>query len=210
MDKGMIIDWKNFRSMALEMTEKGYIPVFGKFCPELEEVVVESIFQAKKQGKKKVTLLINSNGGQNDSFTAIKSAMVISEMEFTGFVMSRARSNGFRLLQHCHNRLAVRNAELMFHWGQSSLGNSEIASLMDGQTWATDHIVTQRKAMAQEVHERTGVPLNKLYELARYDRMLTAQEGMELNFIDEIVEDTPQAIKKALENAPEPPDDNTD
>ncbi|MFC1700136.1 ATP-dependent Clp protease proteolytic subunit [Patescibacteria group bacterium] len=206
----MIMDWKDFRTMARDLVNEKYIPVFGHFCNELEQVVVECILLAKKKGYEEMTFLINSNGGWNDAFTGIKSMMVITEIKFTGFVTSRARSNGFRLLQHCHRRLAVRNSELLFHWGQTRLDNNEIAALMNGQTWPTEHVIKIRDAIVQEIHERTDVPMKNLYEFALYDRPFTAEEGLALNFLDEIVEDTPQLIKKALSEHPDIPSESKD
>jgi len=194
----MIMKWEEYLAMATKMTEEGYIPVFGPFETELEEIVVGCIFLAKSKGQKEITFLINSNGGKSDCFTAIKSAMIISKINFTGFVMSRARSNGFRLLQHCHKRVAVRNAELLFHWGHNPIGNSEIAALINGDKWVIEHIVTSSKATAQEVHERTGIPLKTLYQYALYERPFTAEEALDLKMLDEIVEDFPLSVKKAL------------
>lgn len=183
--------------MALDMAADSYIPIYGEFCKELEEIVVECIELAKRKGKKTVTLLINSNGGSDDSFTSIKGAMEHSKLEFTGFVTARARSNGFRLLQHCHTRVAVRNATLLFHWGYHKLINSDIAALMDGENGPIDYLVNTRKVIAQEVHQRTGVPIKDLYKYALYERQFLAEDARNMNFIDEIVEDVPDRVQKA-------------
>ncbi len=187
----MIKDWKTFRDMALELAKKGFIPVYGDFCVELEEVVTECIFLAQKQGMKSVTLLINSNGGQNDCFTAIRAAMLQSGIEFTGFVMARARSNGFRVLQVCKIRKALSNSELMFHWGQYRLENNELSAIMEGHDWVLEHVRSGRLTMIQEVSDRTGVSVDDLRQYALFERNFSAEEALKVKFVDEVVKDPP-------------------
>jgi len=194
----MIADWKDYRQMSLGLVENGYIPVFGEFCPELEEIVVECILMAFKKGKKTMTLLINSYGGKDNSFNGIKAAMTMTGIQFTGLVMSRASSNGFRLLQHCHKRQAIRNAMLMFHWGQWPLGNSELAALLAGQNWPLDLLLEARRTILQEVHQRTGVSIDQLTEFALYERFFTAEQALQLNFIDKVIDDIPTKMKHSL------------
>lgn len=198
----MIKDWNTFRDMALELVSDGFVPVFGEFCPELEEIVCDCILLAKKKGQKNVTLLINSNGGQNDSLTAIRSSMYQSEIEYTGFVMSRARSNGFRLLQTCKRRVAHSNALLVFHWGHYMLDNSELSAIVKGHSWVAQHIQNVHLTSLEEVNERTGVPIETLIEFATLQRTFTAREALEIGFIDEVVYDIPvsyQAVKEHLD-----------
>jgi ATP-dependent protease ClpP protease subunit len=195
-EKKMILDWKQYRGIALSLVDDGYIPVFGDFCNELEEVVVECILAAQKKGKKEISLLINSNGGDDSCFNGIKTAMMLTDIEFTGLVMSRARSNGFRILQHCHKRKAISNANLLWHWGTVGLNNGEIAAIMDGQSWPMERIKVLRDTSLQEIFNRTGVSIEKLMEYALYERDFMASEALELNFIDEILEDVPSKIKK--------------
>ena len=198
----MIKDWKTFRDMALDLTKKGYIPVYGDFCPELEEVVTECIFLIQKQGMKTATLLINSNGGQNDCFTAIRAAMLQAGIEFTGLVMARARSNGFRLLQICKTRKALSNSDLMFHWGQYRLENNELSAIMEGHSWVLRHVRNGRLTMIQEVSKRTGVSIENLRQYALFERNFSAEEALKMNFIDKVVRDPPiptQQLNEQLE-----------
>lgn len=199
-ESNLILDWKQFRELAISLVDDGYILVFGKFCDELEQVVTECILSAQKKGKKQMTMLINSNGGTDTCFNGIKAAMMLTEIEFIGLVMSNAQSNAFRLLQHCHKRKAIRNAFLMWHWGNTGFGNGQIAAVMRGQDWPYKHMKAWRDASLQEIHERTGVSIEELQEFADFERRFMATEALELNFIDEILEDVPAKIKKANSN----------
>jgi ATP-dependent protease ClpP protease subunit len=206
----MISEWKDFREQAIQLFKDGYIPVFGFFVPELEEIVVECILGARKLEIKSMTLLINSNGGANDCFTGIKAAMAESKIEFTGLVMSRAKSNGFRLLQHCHIREAVRNAELLFHWGGGGFNNGEISAIMEDQLWPVEHIKTQRYAMAEEVHQRSGVSMKDLFNYALYERSFTAEEALKLNFLDRVRDELPPKMKKVDASSPKDKEPETE
>jgi ATP-dependent protease ClpP protease subunit len=187
----MIKDWKTFREMALEYAKRGFIPVYGEFCMELEEVVLECIFFTQIQGMKSVTLLINSNGGSNDCFTAIRAAMLLSGIEFTGFVMARAISNGFRLLQTCKIRKALANSGLMFHWGSYRLMNNELSAIMSNRDWTLEHVRNGLLTTLQEISDRTGVPTKTLCQYALFERDFTADEALTINFVDEVAKEPP-------------------
>jgi ATP-dependent protease ClpP protease subunit len=193
----MIIDWKEYRQMALSLLEMGYIPIYSDFGDELREVVVECINKSMKEAKAEVTLLIDSAGGNDACFNSIKGAMTISSMRFHGLVTGCAASNAFRLLQHCDTRKAIRNASLVFHWGSLRIFNTSIAALMEGETWPIDDFIAYRRATLHEVHERTGMPEDELMRYARQERVVYAENALTMNWIDEVLEDVPSRIKKA-------------
>lgn len=191
----MIVDWKEYRLMALSLLEIGYIPVYGIFCEELKEVIVECINKAMKEGKKEVTLLIDSGGGADSCFNSIKGAMTITNIKFIGLVTGRAASNAFRLLQHCDERKAIRNATLLFHWGSVSFYNNELHAIMTGETWPIDDYVKYRQATLREVHERTGTSEDDLMKYAGQERNFLAESAKEMNWIDEVIVDVPAKVK---------------
>ena len=46
------VDWKRYRDDAEKMlTTEGWIPIFERFCPELENIIVSLIFSAKNRKK---------------------------------------------------------------------------------------------------------------------------------------------------------------
>jgi ATP-dependent protease ClpP protease subunit len=96
---------------------------------KLAEIAVECIFKARSLKKKRLTLLINSNGGFNTCLAAIKGAMIESGIQFTGLVMGNASSNAFHFLQQCHKRIAVTDAYMMFHWGYQRWDNHQLDAL---------------------------------------------------------------------------------
>ncbi|MBI1863869.1 ATP-dependent Clp protease proteolytic subunit [Candidatus Woesebacteria bacterium] len=196
----MIIEWPEFRKMALKLIDGGYIPIFGEMNEQLEEVVIECIFVSKNTGKKSMTLLINSTGGWNLTYAAIKAAMIESGLEFNGLVMGRAFSNAFNLLQQCDTRSAVEDASLMFHWGNSRLGNQELAALIAGETWPVEHALAIELMTAEQVSRRTGLSVEKLKEFALYERSFTAQQAFEMKFLDQVIRNLPKKVQQMLED----------
>ncbi|OGM28407.1 hypothetical protein A2801_02655 [Candidatus Woesebacteria bacterium RIFCSPHIGHO2_01_FULL_41_10] len=194
----MIIEDKDFRNYALRLVDDGYIPIFGEFKDTLQEVVIECIWKAKALGKDPVTLLINSNGGFNLAFSAIKAVMIESGLTFHGLVLGKAFSNGFNILQQCSVRKAVRDAAFMFHWGSQSLNNAELDALIAGEKWVVETIIEREMLTLVQVSERTGVPVKDLKKYAARERYFTAKQAKEIGFLDEIIPDLPKGVSDAL------------
>lgn len=197
----MIIDPVEFRRLAISLASNQCIPIFGEINAQLEEIVIESIFKFRSGGDKKVTLLINSGGGFDYCYTGIKAAMLESGIAFRGLVMSRAHSNGFRILQDCDSRVAVSDATLMFHWGGARLGNSELAALMAGETWPTEAVINTQLLVLRQAIARTGLSEEDLRRFALYERYFSAEEALKFNMIDEIIPDLPARIKADLRSS---------
>lgn len=197
----MIIEPKELRAFVQQMSEQGYLPIFGEFNDQMEEIVVEAILRAKIKGTKTLTLLINSNGGQTNVFSSIKATMLESGITFKGIVMGKAASNGFNMLQQCNERVAVRDAMLMFHWGQQQFSNQMLAAMVAGETWPVELAVEKELLYARQVSERTGVSMDDLMRFALYERYFTASQALAIHFIDSIIDDLPAKVKQALEQS---------
>jgi ATP-dependent protease ClpP protease subunit len=183
------VDWKRYRDDAEKMlTTEGWIPIFERFCPELENIIVSLIFSAKNRKKDFVTLIINSNGGSISSLVAIKSALKITMVKTVGIVMGKARSAGFQLLQQCDVRYAVNGSYLMPHWGSGSFGNNELAAIMSGDLWPIEHEKSIRGLLFNDVQKRTGMDPEELQKIYDTDRDFTAEEALGLNFIDKVID----------------------
>ena len=177
----------------VQADDMGIIPIIGEVNTDMAEVVVECIDLALKRGFKTITFHIDTNGGWNDSCNAIIAKMnSLPHIDFTGLVMGKARSNGLRLLQHCTNRLAFRSSTIQFHWGSLEMKNGDLAAIMDNAV--IDPIAHRKRTLgiiAQEIADATGLSLEKLYALARYEQDLNSEEAMEFGFLDEILPDLP-------------------
>lgn len=184
------VDWKLYREEAERMLrEEGWIPIFERFCPELEKIIVWLIFQAKSKKKEHIVILINSNGGSISSLVAIKAAIKIAGLKTVGIVLGKARSAGFQLLQQCDVRYAVHGSSLMPHWGSGSFGNNELAAIMAGDMWPIDHERSLRNLLFADALKKTGVDKEKLQKIYDTDRDFTSEEALALNFIDKVLDE---------------------
>jgi ATP-dependent protease ClpP protease subunit len=194
----MSIDWKDYRLMALELLKTSYLPIWGEFNQEMEDILVECLTQAQIRKKKKIILLINSQGGWNKTYSALKGMMAGTGIEFTGIVVGQALSNAFNLLQLCAKRKAVPDATLMFHWGQQRLSNSELAALIAGETWPIQRATQAELLTADVVSQRTGIPVEELKVWALHERSFLADEALRHNLIDEVLPHLPQHLVNKL------------
>jgi len=157
------VDWKAYKEEAERMLrEEGWIPIFEKFCPELEKIILSLIFQARSKKKEHIVLLI---------------------------VLGQAKSAAFQLLQQCDVRYAVHGSSLMPHWGSCSFGNNELAAIMAGDMWPIDHQRSLRNLLFNDALIKTGVDKDNLQTIYNTDRVFTSAEALALNFIDKVIDE---------------------
>jgi ATP-dependent protease ClpP protease subunit len=194
----VIIDYVKFRENAVAMVDDGYIPIFGEFNDQMSEIVNECIWKAKKGGKKEVTLLIDSNGGNNNAFNSIRATMIESGITYRGLVLGRAYSNGFNILQACHTREALSGANLMFHWGSQTFNNAELTALIDGEAWVLEFAIERELQTMRMVAKRTGISEKELRKIAAQERYYPAKFALKANMIDRILDVIPAKVKESL------------
>lgn len=186
------MDWEKYSKNAEELLrEQNWIPIWTNFCPELTEAIVPLIFKAKQLGKTEIRLLIDSNGGHLTSVTAISNAIRLTGLPSVGLVLSKALSGGFFTLQYCDKRLAVNGAFLCPHWGQTGLNNNEISAIRAARNKKTSYpvetILSYTDALMKQTNDRCGLKIQELEEIFSQDRNFTAQQSLELKFIDQIL-----------------------
>lgn len=181
----------DFVEVCREYAKDGKILVYGRFTSEMRSVFEECVYIAEKalssRKKRWCKIVIDSPGGEVNSLTAMKDIMNSSSLKFYGKVRARAFSCGMLLLQNCHWRTAVSDASLLFHYGSSSISNSEFGRLRQGDNSFVDFQSSRLNQMISEVSQRTGLPAEKLDELALADRNLTPIQALELGFLDEVL-----------------------
>ncbi len=194
----MIIDYVKFRENALGMVVDGYVPIFWEFNDQMSEIVNECIWRAKKDGKTELTLLIDSNGGSNWAFNSIRGTMIESGIVFRGLVLGKALSNGFNILQACHQREALAGATLMFHWGNQTFNNSELNAMINDEAWVIEFAIEKELQTLRFVSKRTGISEKQLRKIAVQERFYPAKFALKENMIDKIIDEIPMAVKKSL------------
>ncbi|GEM_PF-2771336 len=187
-DGFLITDWNEFKALAEQLAEEGYIPIYGEFNSILEVVVINLIHKIRASGRTAATLLINSGGGDDPSYAAIVGAMKASGMEFTGVVIGYASSNAAYLLQVCAHRQAFFTSTIMLHWGCLILNNRQLAALVAHETWPVDDAVAYLKQEVAAILDRSGLTFEEFSDLAGNERHLNATLALEMGLLDEIVD----------------------
>lgn len=187
-------DWRVYREQALDLAKEGYIPVIGDFSRELEEIFLECILCAKSVGKREARLLINSNGGIVVSCAAMRGAMALSGLKFTGIVVGRAFSSGFLLLQACHKRLGVSGAFVMFHWGTMNFVNTQLTAIVKEKTWPVEEMRRELLEIVKFVSKRTGIKTSTLISYAGDERFFTAEDAVKIGYLDGVLASLPNKV----------------
>jgi ATP-dependent protease ClpP protease subunit len=181
---------ETFIKAAKESASIGKVMVNGRFNHEMQDLVVDCIYIAKQnlllQKKVWCQLLIDSNGGDTNVLNSIRFAMHDSGLKFHGIVQSRARSCGFDLLQSCNWRSALSNSEILTHYGYDNLSNNQFSGLLENHEYVINYHRTRLDQYNRDLAARSGLSLEKIHELNRFERNILAEEALSLGLIDEI------------------------
>lgn len=190
---------REFRNSVIEMAKNGTIPIVGQFNDEMVEVVNFAILTAKdnllKNRKEWVTLLIDSGGGYVSSLNSIRSTMIESGLKFKGVVQSSAYSCAFMLLQYCNYRSALSNSNILFHYGWTGMGNTDLTLVVEDIEWVIKHHKTRLDQWVSDVCQRSGLSRETVHDLAKYEKVILAQKALEMGLLDEVTNFIPKSEK---------------
>ncbi|BFH65118.1 ATP-dependent Clp endopeptidase proteolytic subunit ClpP [Paenibacillus azoreducens] len=147
-------------------------------------IIAQLLFLAADDPEKEISLYINSPGGSISAGFAILDTMDYIKPEVSTICMGMAASMGaFLFLGGAKGkRYALPNSEFMLH---QPLGGAQ------GQ--ASDIEITARRLLKTKekvnlfIAEKTGQPLEKIYQDADRDFFLTAEEALEYGIVDRII-----------------------
>lgn len=173
-------------SFANELLETRTIIISGSVDSKLADKVIKQLLVLeKKDPKKKISILLNSPGGEIYSGYAIFDMMKLVSCPITTVVMGLAASMGsiLSLAGDEGKRLAFPNARIMIH--QPLLPGAE------GQTTDLEihsrQILKSREEIARLYSEVTGKKVEQIMKDIDRDHWLTAEEAMDYGLIDAIV-----------------------
>jgi ATP-dependent Clp protease protease subunit len=160
-----------------------------------EETKKEILVLALDKPEAPILLYIDSSGGEVVPALGIYDTIKLVGTPVIGFAIDGCHSSALTVLQACTRRLATPHCRLLVH-----LIFSTFETPMDKD-------VERRFAVRAEVSrdlldkfekiytDRTKLPVEKIRELmerGELGRNLSAQEALDLNFLDQIVEKPPQ------------------
>ncbi|WP_372011433.1 ATP-dependent Clp protease proteolytic subunit [Paenibacillus chitinolyticus] len=162
-----------------------------KICPEAAGKLIEQIIninekdeESNEHESRPINLIINSYGGQIYDGMAIVATILSSKTPIHSYVYGYAMSMALLAAAAGHKRYAHKLATFMYH---DSLTNLE-GKL--GHVHDTLGELRRVKNMYDDVLlAKTKIPMSKLDEVRKMkdDWYITAEQGLELGIIDELI-----------------------
>lgn len=129
-----------------------------------------------------IALHIDSHGGDTTLSGYISDAIKFSKAPVHGIVTGQACSAAFRILLACDRRMMYPNARVMFHGPRTDyrIDRSDFSAFyklnLEGMA-----------SFQRKLAKMSGKPLSRIKKWSREEYEFTAEEALELNFIDEIL-----------------------
>jgi ATP-dependent Clp protease, protease subunit len=133
-----------------------------------------------------ISLWINSPGGSVTAMLAIADTMRLLPNDVSTVVLGMAYSAG-QFLLCCGTegkRYALPHAKVLLHQGSAGIGGSAVDIELQA-----DDLRHMRDTVLGIIAERTGKPVEQVFEDSLRDHMFTAEEAREYGFLDEVVTD---------------------
>ncbi|MFC5746604.1 ClpP family protease [Actinomadura rugatobispora] len=150
-------------------------------------VCAELLLLAAQDGRRDITIYINSPGGVVDAGMAIYDMMQFVPNDISTVAMGMAASMGQTLLcaGTSGKRYALRHARVMMHQPHGGIGGT--ASDIKIQAEQSLYL----KTILAELHARhTGRPLAEIQADSDRDRWFTAEEARDYGFVDQVIDTT--------------------
>jgi ATP-dependent Clp protease protease subunit len=157
-------------------------------------VIAQMLFLQMEDGKKDISIYINSPGGSVTSGLAIYDTMQFVTCDVTTYCLGMAASMGAVLL--CAGtkgkRYALPNSDIMIH--QVSGGAQGAASDVERQV---DYMFKLKKRLIRIISQHTGKDEKQVHNDSDRDYYMTAMEARDYGLVDQVVQS-----RKEVKDAP--------
>lgn len=168
------------------------VRIWGDIVISTGQRVCESIDVAIAKKVPSLIISLDTKGGLVSSKDMIVDAIERARqtgIRVEGLVLGDAMSAGFSILQACTVRHARPNAQLMFHSpgpGTRSVPRAFVSKQAKSDCLIFDYDI-EHQIWLYDFAGRCGQPIEQIAEWNDSEREFTAQEALDLNFIDQIV-----------------------
>lgn len=148
-------------------------------------IVAQMLFLQSDDPKADIHLYVNSPGGSVSAGLAIYDTMQFVTCDIATYCVGQAASMGAVLLTAgaAGKRFALPNARIMIH--QPLAGMQGTAAEIEIHAREFKRV---KERLNQILIKHTGHPLNKIEEDTDRDRFMTAEEALEYNLVDKVIE----------------------
>lgn len=162
------------------LLKSGAMRLGGRISPKTELAIIESLAYFSVQHHPFLTLFISSKGGSMECALRLFELLKSSSKQVVGIVEDEAYSMAAIVLQGCFRRKARKGAHLLFH----NVRPAEHAI-------PSDELDEKRKKGQEAIYkilsDRSGKTIEEVAAICRKDKKMSAEEALELGFIDEII-----------------------
>lgn len=172
--------------------EKGNIVIY----PEHERITLSGVIGPQEQMAlsgvlvhfqgKKVQLFIDSKGGSFSSGLFMHDAVRLHG-EVTGVVTAEAHSSAFMIFQSCSERLMYPRSEIMLHAPTEALRVDQKNVLEKANKTLKEYY-----SFLRFLSKKTKLKIGTLKDWSGKERKFSAQEALENNLADSIIEKLPR------------------
>jgi ATP-dependent Clp protease, protease subunit len=152
-------------------------------------ICAELVLLAAEDGKRDISLYINSPGGSVSAGMAIYDVMQYVPNDIATYAMGMAASMGQFLL--CAGtrgkRYALPHAQILMHQPSGGIGGTATDIRIQAE-----QMLYIKRTLAERIAFHTGQTVEQIETDSDRDRWFTADEAMDYGFVDEVVRDAAQ------------------
>jgi len=184
------------QEMEDTLEQKRIIILAERITKELTDKIRDIIFRLNLLSTEKITLLIDSGGGEIWPALSLFDFIKCSKALVVGIVNGECKSSAMIILQACHQRMASKHSKLLLHFVSTTTefkandSHKDIRMIM--------RLNEKRNQEAQRTVEdifiqRTKLSRNQIRSLMhdgeKYNDTLSTDEALSFALIDKIAED---------------------
>jgi ATP-dependent Clp protease protease subunit len=152
-------------------------------------ICAELVLLAAEDGKRDISLYINSPGGSVSAGLAIYDVMQYVPNDIATYAMGMAASMGQFLLCAGTNgkRYALPHAQILMHQPSGGIGGTATDIRIQAE-----QMLYIKRTLAERIAYHTGQTVEQIETDSDRDRWFTADEAKDYGFVDEVVRDAAQ------------------
>ena len=149
----------------------------------------EMVLLAAEDGKRDISIYINSPGGSVYAGLAIYDVMQYVPNDIATYAMGMAASMGqFLLCAGTHGkRYALPHAQILMHQPSGGIGGTATDIRIQAE-----QMLYIKRTLAERIAFHTGQTVEQIETDSDRDRWFTADEAMDYGFVDQVVRDAAQ------------------
>jgi len=141
--------------------------------------------------RKEIVLYIDSYGGAIHAAMSIYDMIYCSPVPVTGIVYRQAYSAAAVILQACHERVAMQNADLLFH--PCIFDMVEFHHIDEEEMKSSLRLPREREnSIKRIVAVRSGKSEEDAWAFIKEERYISAEEALALGFVDRVIYSIPE------------------